>query len=432
VVEVDVVEEAPAPPLPTEIQATYRPTNAVMVSTSTFHRLAVTESGDLWGWGQTHLYPVWIMGNIAYAVAGGSHDLALAVNGDLWAWGQNSAGQVGDGTLGGYRASPVKVMENVIYAAVGRTFSNQQVGYSARSFAITDDYILWGWGGVVDAIEGFIGDGTAYARAYPVQIMENVRIFVPSYTGGFVITHCETLWGWGFDEQLSPIPLMENVAAVSLHHRGSVLAITTDGTLWKLDGEPVKLMENVVQAQAAYPYFIFALTTAGDLYTWGQQELLTEMMRIGYWDWRAEPRIPWLGNGTRENSYTPTRILQNVDSFIVEAWAAFAITRDRTLWAWGNNHPGWIGDGTGSELFFNYETGFYNWRRTERLSPVAVLEDVVQISSRFTDDHGSTRAIYTFAVTGCGALWAWGGCQRGFSMLGDGTNDYHLSPVRIF
>jgi hypothetical protein len=60
-----------------------------------------------------------------------------------------------------------------------------------------------------------------------------------------------------------------------------------------------------------------------------------------------------------------------------------------------------------------------------------VLENVKQISSRYADDHGSTRKISTFAVTTGGAVYAWGGCQRGFSVLGDGTREYRLSPVRI-
>ena len=436
------------------------PQNATMVSTSTWHALAIMEDGGLWAWGENsdrqgilgdgttnaQLSPVWIMDNVVYAVAGETHSLAITANGELLAWGSNNSGQLGDGTIYN-RRTPVKIIEDVVHAAIAPTFSSGQIGYSTRSFAITSDNILWAWGGAIDTTEGFIGNGTTEAQLYPVRIMEDVVSFTPSYHGGFAITNCNTLWGWGYNNdgmfddtavqiwdwtdaphmyaQLYPVPLMENVAKVTVHHRGSTLAITTEGTLWRLGNPHVKLMENVAYARGAYPYAIFALTTNGDLYVWGQRDELYEA------DWRVTPRLPLLGDGTTYNRDYPVKIMNDVDFFIIEARAAFAITTDQTLWAWGSNHPGWIGDGTGWTLEPIEGTDLFTWVGEMRLSPVPVLNNVVQISSRFADDHGSTRAISTYAVTSEGEIWAWGGCQRGFGTLGDGTWEYHLYPMRI-
>jgi len=461
---------------PEEPTATRYPLNVAMVSTSAGHTLAVMQNGELWAWGEnsqwssflgdgtteTRLSPVWIMDNVVSAVAGETHSLAITANGELWAWGRNGTGQIGDGTrtireseaewlgvsaMDNDRLSPVKIMGDVIHAAIAPTFSNAQVGYSARSYAITSDRVLWAWGGAIDAMHGYLGDGTDEARLEPTRIMENVASFVPSYHGGFVITDCGTLWGWGenyngmFDDtavfpepwheelgigvQLSPVPIMEDVLEVTVYHRGSVLAVTTDGTLWRLGDPHVRLMENVATARGAYPYAIFALTTNGDLYAWGERHDVEADL------WRTNPRIPLLGDGTTDDRETPVRIMENVDSFVIEARAAFAVTNDRTLWAWGDNHPGWIGDGTGWVTKPIEGTGLYEWIGEPRLSPVPILENVRQISSRFADDHGSTRAISTFAVTTDGELWAWGGCQRGFSILGDGTREHRLFPILI-
>jgi alpha-tubulin suppressor-like RCC1 family protein len=38
------------------------------------------------------------------------HVLALKVNGSVWAWGYNWKGQIGDGTIGGDKTTPVQVL----------------------------------------------------------------------------------------------------------------------------------------------------------------------------------------------------------------------------------------------------------------------------------------------------------------------------------
>lgn len=80
------------------------------------------------------------------------------------------------------------------------------------------------------------------------------------------------------------------------------------------------------------------------------------------------------------------------------------IRHDGTLWAWGNNTYGVIGDGT----------------TTDRSTPVRVLDNVRQFAAN--EDH-------TLAVKNDGTLWSWG--YNGAGALGDGTTIERHSPVKI-
>ena len=80
------------------------------------------------------------------------------------------------------------------------------------------------------------------------------------------------------------------------------------------------------------------------------------------------------------------------------------IDANGTLWGWGSNEYGQIGDGT----------------TIDRNRPVAVLMNVVYVEAA----NGRT-----FAVNADGVLFAWGNNQGG--MLGDGTSINRHSPVVI-
>ena len=80
------------------------------------------------------------------------------------------------------------------------------------------------------------------------------------------------------------------------------------------------------------------------------------------------------------------------------------IDANGTLWGWGSNEYGQIGDGT----------------TTNRNRPVAIMQNVVYVEAV----NGRT-----FAVNADGVLFAWGNNQDG--LLGDGTNINRHSPIPI-
>ncbi|MGW5424141.1 hypothetical protein [Streptomyces sp. NPDC003943] len=98
--------------------------------------------------------------------------------------------------------------------------------------------------------------------------------------------------------------------------------------------------------------------------------------------------------------------LTDVDAVEAGAGHAVALRDDGTVWTWGDNRYGQLGDGT----------------TTARTTPVEVssLTDVTAIAAG--DNH-------TLALTRYGYVWAWGRNNAG--QLGDGTTADRSSPVRV-
>ena len=119
-----------------------------------------------------------------------------------------------------------------------------------------------------------------------------------------------------------------------------------------------------------------------------------------------------LGDGTTNHTFNGGAIRVLDDASYVSAGNAYtmAIRSDGSLWAWGNNGYGQLGDGT----------------TTQRLNPIMIMDNVVSVSTS-SSCHGGQS--HTMAIRSDGSLWAWGSNDHG--QLGDGTTVSRLSPVRV-
>jgi len=199
------------------------------------------------------------------------------------------------------------------------------------------------------------------------------------------------------------------------------LAIKADGTLWAWGGNfygqlgdgtdvnrfaPIQVgAANDWAAVSAGYYHSVALKADGSLWAWGNNDYCQTGDRNSGSDW-----YDW--NCTR----VPTMVGRDRDWVAVSAGYEHtaAIKADGSLWTWGNNNLGQLGDGTGGGGY----DGYYNCK----LVPVRVGtdRDWVMVSA---SDH-------TVAVKADGSLWAWGHSASG--QLGDGTSDrYKTLPVRV-
>lgn len=124
------------------------------------------------------------------------------------------------------------------------------------------------------------------------------------------------------------------------------------------------------------------------------------------WGWNGDGQ---LGDGTTVDKSIPTQVpsLTNVTKIAAGTYHTLALKNDGTVWAWGDNVSGQLGNGT---------TG------SDRNTPVQVngLANVVAITAgRF----------FSMAVKNDGSVWTWG--QNLYGQLGNGNTTDSNVPVQV-
>lgn len=291
------------------------------------------------------------------------HSAALKTDGTLWTWGYNGYGNLGDNTRT-FRSSPVQTI-------AGGTNWKQVSSQRTGSSGIKIDGTLWCWG---YNSHGQLGDNTITHRSSPVQTVAFGTNWTQVSSGAFNTAGIKsdgTLWLWGKNDNGQ---LGDN----TITKRSSPVQTIAFGTNWK-------------QISCGYQATA-AVKTDGTLWVWGQNI------------------NGQLGDNTFASKSSPVQTIAGGSNWKqVSCGAAHmaAIKTDGTLWIWGDNTNGQLGDNT----------------TTTRLSPVQTI--VFGTNWKQVSCSGSS---HTAAIKADGTLWVWGNNSSG--QLGDNTITSRSSPVQ--
>ena len=291
--------------------------------------------------------------------AGQQFSLGLAGDGTVWGWGRDDVGELGDG-IGGNKDLPVQT--------IGLTGITEISAGSNHSLAVKDDGTVWAWGG---NLNGQLGDGTTTNHSTPIQVSGLTGMTAVAAGNGFslALKNDGTVWAWGINnygqlgngtntESHTPVQVssLTNITAIAAGI-GHGLGLKNDGTVW----------------------------------AWGDNQ------------------NGQLGDGTTTDQTSPVQTtgLSGITAIAAgQGYSSMALKSNGTVWDWGENQSGQLGDGT----------------TTDRTSPVQAtgLSGITAIAAG--GGHG-------LAIKNDGTVWTWG--FNLYGGLGDGTNTNHSTPAQI-
>jgi alpha-tubulin suppressor-like RCC1 family protein len=294
------------------------------------------------------------MGNtVAKVVTSSAGTCALKTDGTLWCWGGNSDGQVANGTT----ADPVWLPEQV--TALGNTVVDVAAG-GFHNCALKADGTLWCWG---EDIYGQIGDGSSSGnRLLPVQVTTLGAAVAGVSCGWFntcAVKTDGTLWCWGSnysgeigDGTTTPRPLPvqvtalgNTVASVSVGD-GHTCAVASDGTAscWG-DNTQGELGLGTTGGSVATPTVVAALGSSVAAISCGWDATCAVKKDGSLWCWGWN-KYGQLGDGNVQSEPLPVEVGTSVVAVSVGAECACALTSPGWVWCWGSNSYVQIGDGT--------------------------------------------------------------------------------------
>jgi alpha-tubulin suppressor-like RCC1 family protein len=367
--------------------------------------------------------------------------IILKSDGTVWTWGANFDGKLGIGATNPVRSSvPVEVHGP---GNVGYLNSIQAImGGEIHNLALKSDGTVWAWGWNA---YGQLGNGTTNDSWTPTQtgLTANPPLTNVIMLGGrpyftLAVKADGSIWAWGMNQygQMgngtvtslgSPpvsVPGMVNNSwpggAINSPRQVTCgyqfgAALLTNGTVWTWGGgSHGELGQGAGTTSSYYPAPVPGLTNITSISA-GWFHILALKSDGTVWDW-GNNSSGELGDSTTANRFTPVQV-SNVSNIISVSGGdshSSALAANGTIWKWGKNDVGELGlgsaDATAHPLAVNLPTdtfgnGFSN----------VVLH--------------AARDYHNIAVKADGSVWMWGANDQG--QCGDGTTNDDWRPVPV-
>ena len=379
----------------------------VKVSNGSYHSFGLTSDGRIYAWGRntsgelgigTTLarsnVPIAVKttgtpmdGKVVKQVEGGgryegSHSIALASDGTVYTWGLNQYGQLGNNTTTNSR-SPIAVQAAGTPMA-GKTIVQIAAG-ADHSLALDSDGALYAWG---SNAYGQLGNGTTTNSSVPVAVKiagtplagKTIIQIVAGANHNMVLTSDGAVytWGWNYHGQLGNntktnsntivavqtigTPLAGKKIVKIAAGQGHSLALTGDGIVYTWGRNDTGQLGNNATTDAMLPVAVtvtgtpmnnktiveiasgarhsLAIDSNGKVYAWGHNS------------------SGQLGNNSTVNALTPVAVQAPADKNIIQVsgggWSgasSSALTSNGTVYSWGRDFDGQLGDGTNNDSY---------------------------------------------------------------------------------
>jgi alpha-tubulin suppressor-like RCC1 family protein len=288
--------------------------------------------------------------------------LLVKKDGTVWVWGDNVRGTAGAQPSSGTASWPTpRPMQNMPYAGFDRAVVGSHTGFAMSNGKYS---VVWGNGHA-----GMTGLGNLNNQSNPV------------YLGNFAFVDIRP--GQDFIIALS--------AAGNVYEWGNAFYRGLPNEK-RYSPNLLRTLESGQASEiAAGLYHAVALLKDGSVWTWGNRSSQGQ-----------------LGREVAESGFAAIMVPVKIMSDVAHIWAGansgYALKKDGSLWAWGANDKGQLGDGT----------------TIQRNVPVQIKGEFKTLAA------GSAHVL---ALDSSGAAWSWG--SNAYGQLANGNTTNSLEPKKI-